>query len=145
MAPLRRPGGFAGPSCRSTSFRPSVKLSWQPAIPRHDRNGGAVIATARRDVLHHPFLQPRQPLHLLVGLAFFVNGMKDSVHGLLALADCRHWITLSESRFEQAIPATGVSGRILMGVLLISAVLLPSRTRTTSNRKAKRSGRLRLP
>jgi signal transduction histidine kinase/CheY-like chemotaxis protein len=62
---------------------------------------------------------------LLVGLAFFVNGAKDLVHGLLALADSRGWLNIPDPHFEQAVPATGVSGRVLMALLLVLAVLLP--------------------
>ena len=87
---------------------------------------GAVIALLAGTCFITRFYSLGNRFHLLVGLAFFVNGVKDSVHGLLALAECRHWMLLPESRFEQSIAATGVSGRILMALLLILAVLLPS-------------------
>lgn len=88
---------------------------------------GALIALLAGMCFIARFYSLGNRFFLLVGLAFFVNGVKDSVHGVLSLAESRHWMLLSESSFEQAIPATGVSGRILMALLLIAAVLLPPR------------------
>jgi len=63
--------------------------------------------------------------HLLVGLAFFVNGAEDFVHGLLAFASDHGWIVLPASVLRHAIPATYVSGRLAMALLLILAPFVP--------------------
>mgnify|MGYP005842891365 FL=1 len=63
--------------------------------------------------------------HLFVGLAFFVNGAEDLVHGSLELAHHHAWIGLPAEVFRLAIPATYVSGRVLMALLLILAPFLP--------------------
>jgi PAS domain S-box-containing protein len=64
--------------------------------------------------------------HLLVGLAFFVNGAEDLVHGLLGFASTQAWIELPTRALHNAIPATYVSGRVLMASLLILSPFLPA-------------------
>jgi len=55
---------------------------------------------------------------LLVGLAFFVNGGEDLVHGLLA---ARNLFGLDREVLEHAIPATYATGRIMLALLLLAA------------------------
>jgi signal transduction histidine kinase len=56
--------------------------------------------------------------YLLVGLAYFVNGAEDFAHGLI----CFHNIFgIPPAALAMAIPATYVTGRILMGLLLFAA------------------------
>ena len=56
--------------------------------------------------------------HLFVGLAFFINGTEDLVHGLLAF---RNLFDLPTSHLAQSIPGTYVTGRIMLGLLLLLA------------------------
>jgi hypothetical protein len=63
--------------------------------------------------------------HLLVGLAFFINGVEDFVHGFLGFASSHGWIELPDSVVRHSIPVTYVSCRLLMASLLILAPFLP--------------------
>ena len=67
-----------------------------------------------------------QRFHLFVGLAFFANGAEDAVHGLFEMARYRGWVDLADQVFGRSIPATYVTGRLLMGILLILAPFLPA-------------------
>ncbi len=60
--------------------------------------------------------------HLFIGLAFFVNGAEDFVHGLLAF---RNLFGLPASSVAQFIPGTYVTGRLLLGVILLLAPSVP--------------------
>jgi len=60
---------------------------------------------------------------LLIGLAFFVNGAEDFVHGFLGFAAAHELTGMPSSSLSQFIPATYVTGRIGMGVLLLMASL----------------------
>jgi len=55
---------------------------------------------------------------LLVGLAFFVNGGEDLVHGLLA---ARNLFGLDRGVLNHSIPATYATGRIMLALLLLAA------------------------
>lgn len=72
---------------------------------------------------------------LFVGLAFFVNGAEDFVHGLLAFERIYNLTGLPRSSIEQFIPGTYVTGRILMGVLLLTAPLAVILFRESANPK----------
>jgi len=61
--------------------------------------------------------------HLIVGLAFFVNGGEDLVHGLLSF---RNLFGLPESSLAQFIPGTYVTGRLMLGGLLLLAPFIPA-------------------
>jgi len=61
--------------------------------------------------------------YLLIGLAFFVNGGEDFVHGFLGFAAAHELTGMPSSSLSQFIPATYVTGRIGMGVLLLMASL----------------------
>jgi len=73
-------------------------------------------------------------LHLLIGLAFFVNGAEDLVHGLLSFGSTR-WFGGPESSLAQFIPGTYVTGRILLGLLLITALFIPMGSTESRNLK----------
>lgn len=66
-------------------------------------------------------------LYLLIGLAFFINGVEDFFHGLLSFRHVQHWTGLPESSLEQFIPMTFVTGRILLGVFLLMAPMISRR------------------
>ena len=74
-------------------------------------------------------------LHLLVGLAFFVSGAEDFVHGFLPFAEGHGWIVLPAEVLTRSIPATYTSGRLLMAALLILAPLLHARLGKPRNPK----------
>ncbi|NUQ66010.1 MAG: response regulator [Pirellulales bacterium] len=78
-----------------------------------------------------------QRFQLIVGLAFFVNGAEDLVHGYLQLAATRGWTEVPVSGLDLAIPATHVSGRIMMAVLLVLAPFLPPWLGKPRNPKAE--------
>lgn len=59
--------------------------------------------------------------HLLVGCGFFVNGIEDFVHGFLAFGTSR-FLTGPASSLNQFIPGTYVTGRLLLGIILILAL-----------------------
>ncbi len=61
---------------------------------------------------------------LLIGLAYFVNGAEDLIHGLLSFSYLHKWIGLPSSSLSQFIPGTYVTGRLLMGLLLLFTPLL---------------------
>ncbi len=65
-------------------------------------------------------------LYLFIGLAFFINGIEDLIHGCLAFRFLSQWFGMPASTFKQFIPGTYVTGRILHGVLLILAPLAPA-------------------
>ncbi len=117
------------PFARASSYRGSQEF--HAAIEM----AGAVMAILAGTCFITRFYSLGNHFHLLVGLAFFANGVKDFVHGLLSLAECRQWMIMSAARFEQSIPATGASGRILMALLLILSVLLPPRMGKPGNPK----------
>ena len=64
--------------------------------------------------------------HLFIGLALFVNGAEDLVHGLLAFLCAHEWAGGPTSSLQQFIPGTYVTGRLLMGVILLLAPFMPA-------------------
>jgi len=62
--------------------------------------------------------------HLLIGLAFLINGAEDLAHGLLALASEHGWVGIPEASLARFIPGTYVAGRLLIGLILLAAPLL---------------------
>ena len=62
--------------------------------------------------------------HLYIGLAFFINGSEDFIHGLLSFSSVR-WLGGPASSLVQFIPGTYVTGRLLMGVILIFGLIIP--------------------
>ncbi|MEE8392223.1 MAG: MASE3 domain-containing protein, partial [Anaerolineae bacterium] len=68
--------------------------------------------------------------HLFIGLAFFVNGAEDFIHGLIAF---RNIFGLPASSIAQFIPGTYVTGRLLMGVILLLAPAISTRFGGSAN------------
>jgi len=60
-------------------------------------------------------------LHLFIGLAFFINGAEDFMHGLLAFLAEYSGTSMLASELVRFVPATYVTGRLLMGLLLLIA------------------------
>jgi PAS domain S-box-containing protein len=73
--------------------------------------------------------------YLFVGLAFFVNGAEDLVHGLLSSHHLQQWTGLPASSLGQFIPGTHVTGRLLMGVILLLAPFMTRRLGESLNPK----------
>jgi PAS domain S-box-containing protein len=82
---------------------------------------GSVIAIMAGVILifRYPVFSNR--MHLLIGLAFFINGAEDLVHGLMGFLGSREIIAMPFGTLERFLPATYVAGRIMMAVLLILA------------------------
>jgi PAS domain S-box-containing protein len=104
-----------------------VRLSWQGSPDLHGATEmvGALIGLLAGVVFVVRFCGLGHRFFLLVGLAFFVNGAEDFVHGCLQLAVAHEWTELPASTFAHAIPATYASGRVLMALLLSLAPVLP--------------------
>ena len=67
--------------------------------------------------------------HLFVGLAFFISGAEDLIHGLLSFPYIQQWTGFSASSLDQLISGTYVAGRLMMGILFILALYMPTRER----------------
>ncbi|MCP4601989.1 MAG: PAS domain-containing protein [Proteobacteria bacterium] len=63
--------------------------------------------------------------HLCVGLGFFVSSLEDAIHGFLDFTENHLAIGGSLSSIAQHVPTTHLVGRMLMGLLLISALFVP--------------------
>lgn len=62
--------------------------------------------------------------HLMVGIAFMVNGIEDFIHGFLGFGSIR-WFSNFDVDMTIFIPDTYVTGRFLMSLLLIIACFIP--------------------
>jgi PAS domain S-box-containing protein len=58
---------------------------------------------------------------LLIGLAYFVNGAEDLVHGALSFPFLRTTLDLPAEYLQRSIPGTYVTGRLLMALILLAA------------------------
>lgn len=94
---------------------------------------GALIGIiAGISIIAH-FLVVGNRLHLLIGLAFFVNSSEDFIHGLLAFSIEHDFLNLSESSLSEYIPGTYVSGRILLATILLVAPFISNHTDRSTN------------
>ena len=59
--------------------------------------------------------------YLFIGLAFFVNGAEDLVHGFASLDIVHGFTGAPASSLEQFIPGTYATGRLMLGLLLLAA------------------------
>ena len=66
-----------------------------------------------------------QRFQLLVGLAYFLSGAGDLLHGMLEAAQARNWLELGESAEQRLMLATSASGRLWMALLLLLAPFVP--------------------
>ena len=86
---------------------------------------GAVMGLMAGFALAAHFIARGNRFHLLVGLAFFVNGAEDFVHGLLEYGNHYYgWTGGPSSALSRCIPGTYVSGRLMMAVLLLVSLPL---------------------
>jgi signal transduction histidine kinase/CheY-like chemotaxis protein len=82
---------------------------------------GAVLGLIAGFALVTRFFALGNHFHVFIGMAFLVNGAEDFVHGLLAF-EAFHVLTgTATSGLKQFIPGTYVTGRLLLGGLLLLA------------------------
>lgn len=86
---------------------------------------GAVIGLLTAAGFITRFYSLGNRFHLLVGVAFLVNGIEDCCHGMLELSMHHGHSPLSPPVPSHAIMGTYVSGRLLMAMVLILAPLVP--------------------
>lgn len=79
---------------------------------------GALFGLVAGTALVTRFYALGNRFHLFIGLAFFVNGAEDFIHGLMSF---RNLFGLPASSLAQFIPGTYVTGRMMLGVILILA------------------------
>ena len=79
---------------------------------------GALLGMLAGTVLVVHFYALGNRFYLLVGLAYFINGTEDFVHGLISF---RNIFSIAPEYLTLAIPSTYVTGRILMAIILIFA------------------------
>jgi len=82
---------------------------------------GALLGLVAGLALVGRFVALGNRVYLLIGLAFFVNGAEDFVHGLLSHAAIQRATGLPTSALAHSIPGTYVAGRLMMGLLLLAA------------------------
>ena len=134
-----RPLGFSVHTLRQSRWRlfallavMAVLASLYPVLATSSYSGsadlhatieiaGAVLGLIAGFALVMRFYAFGNRFHLLIGLAFFVNGAEDLVHGLLSFVGLHGLAGMSSSSLEQFIPGTYVAGRLMLGVLLLSA------------------------
>jgi len=109
------------PVLRASTYRSSADLHATIEM------AGAAFGLLAGFALIARFSVLRNRLHLLVGLAFFVNGAEDFVHGFFSLCGDRGWASWTGSSLDRFIPGTYASGRLLLGLILLGAPLLSRR------------------
>lgn len=82
---------------------------------------GALLGLITGFVLAMNFYTLVNRFYLSVGLAFFVSGTVDIVHGLLSFERVHGLTTIPASAFEKIIPGTPVMGGLMFGFLLLAA------------------------
>ena len=100
------------PSLAKSAYRGSADLHSTIEIV------GALFGLAAGIVLVIHFYTLGNRFYLFIGLAFFINGAEDLIHGLLSF---RNLFGLPASSLTQFIPGTYVTGRLVLGVLLCLA------------------------
>jgi len=87
---------------------------------------GACLALVTGLALITRFYALDNRFHLLIGLAFFVNGAEDLVHGLLDFAASHVMPGEAVASLSHFIPGTYVAGRVLMASCLVAAPFVTS-------------------
>jgi signal transduction histidine kinase/ActR/RegA family two-component response regulator len=82
---------------------------------------GALLGLVAGLALVGRFVALGNRFHLFVGLAYFVNGAEDIIHGLLSLPAVQHATGIPPAILANSIPGTYVAGRLMMGFLLLAA------------------------
>ncbi len=104
-----------------------AKLAYVGSADAHGtiESVGALFALIAGFALITHFYSLGNRMYLFIGLAFFVNGAEDLVHGLLSLAGEHAWLGAHQAGLEAFIPGTYVTGRLLLAGLLILAPFAP--------------------
>lgn len=105
------------PALRRSTFRGSIDLFATIEIV------GALFGLVTGFAMVLRFYVLGNRYHLFIGLAFFINGIEDLVHGLLCFRDVLGVGSLERGEF---IPGTYVTGQLLMGLTLLLALVVPS-------------------
>jgi signal transduction histidine kinase/CheY-like chemotaxis protein len=71
--------------------------------------------------------------HLILGLAFLVNGVEDILHAFISLDLAQRFSGVSEYHLAQFVAATYVSGRLFLGILLLLAPFVGNRYGASRN------------
>ena len=82
---------------------------------------GALLALIAGGAIVTRFYALGDRFHLFIGLAFLVNGSEDFIHGLLAFEEAYEWIKIPAADIGRFIPGTYVTGRLMMGMILLLA------------------------
>jgi|GEM_PF-867490 len=82
---------------------------------------GALVGLMAGFALVMRFYTLGNRFYFIVGIAFFVNGAEDLIHGLLSFEIVHGFTGAPASSLEQFIPGTYVSGRLMLGLLLLAA------------------------
>ena len=96
---------------------------------------GALFGLLVGFILITRFYMMSDHFHLFVGLAFFLNGVEDLIHGLLSVPYLQEWTGFSAFSLEHLISGTHISGRLMMGVFLVLALYMPARVSVDQNPK----------
>ena len=110
-------------ACACAAFPLLDTASYRGAADRHAtiETVGALVGLLAGLAFITRFYVLGNRSHLFIGLAFFVNGAADLVHGLLSFFALEGWGGLPATFFQQSIPGTYTAGRLLMALLLIAA------------------------
>jgi len=73
--------------------------------------------------------------HLFLGLAFFINGAEDLVHGVLSFSIERDWTGLPASSLDRVVPGTYVAGRFMHALIHAVIIFIPAFLMDTRNSK----------
>lgn len=79
-------------------------------------------------VIRHYMLGDR--ILLLIGMAFFLNGIEDLIHGIISCPEIEHLLIIPASELHKYIPATYVLGRIILALMLLTAPLIVKFTKS---------------
>ncbi len=117
-----------------------IALAWASVFPAQSTSDihavieilGSLIGLMAGISLVAQFYVLGDRFNLIVGLAYLVNGVEDFFHGLFSF---RNFMQLSQSSLAQFVPATYVTGRILLALLLIAAPWLRNRFGKSSKPK----------
>ncbi len=89
---------------------------------------GSLLAVIAGLALVAHYSSLRNPIDLFLGLAFFLGGTMDMVNGLMTFAMVHEWTELPAKWMDTYLVATYVGGRLLMGMILLLAPALVSRS-----------------
>ena len=76
-------------------------------------------------------------LFLFTGLAFFINGQEDLIQGISSSTLMENFIGLPTTSLTSLIPGTDVAGRLVMGIILLSAPFIMKYMGKSQNPKSE--------